>query len=948
MKRSLSISLLLFCCLLAFAQESRRINGVIVEEDTAQPVIQAGVELLADKDSARIDVTVTDLNGRFSIRAAPGDYFLRITYTGYTARLIPVHQTISPRGIDIGTVPLAKEPVDLDASTITAKADPITVRADTVVYNAAAFNVSEDADLDELLKKIPGLEVDGSGNVSLHGRQITQLMVNGKRYFGGSVKTGLKNIPAAMVDNIKAYERPSEQARLVGVEDGENEPVLDVSIKKSMMDGWQNNANVGIGTHRRHFERLNANKITKTQQQTFIATNHNTSGKASINTTSRNQVGTGGAGDAAYNNIGYTFSKDTKKWELSGHFQFSDTDRDINYRSRSQTVYPTSSTYGNVNGLRDLYAPVLKGDFNAEWRRDKYFTMVAKAAFQYDENNSWALTRGRTFNKDPYTINSDPNDWVNEFDITDDPFKTIRVNGTRNTVNSATGKFNFTSNILTRFRSRKDGRRSLVLRGSVQFNRYSSDQTANYLTRYYRIKKNPDSLLVRSNYLTNNSRLFRTDGEVAFYNPIYKKWGFHLALKCEYLHQEQEKAYYDIASLDRDWTVSGKIGRRKLRSALPDNYEDAFFDTFSGGVSFDRIVMPFVADIYCNTKKFNLTVGGALRGQFSFLHNNDLVLSNNNYEIARHIENHHFDVAPNLVFKYRFSKTKQLSFVYRSWVSGAPVGSMMTITNGTNPLYISHGNPNLLSPLVHNANFNYNASNKKKQNSFTANVAYTNTINAISTSTVYDPESGVRTSTPQNINGNWKVTGSMAITKTFRNKRFSITNHSAGEYQNNVSYLYNTKLRKDETNVISRMMLKERFEGCFRNKWLEIVLNAGGDYTDESSRLRPEMSQQPFTLSGGGATQISFPWKMRLESDFTTLFQRGWSYEELNKNYYIWNAELSQRFFKGKATLRLCWYDILHSQDNLTRNLSAASRSITIYNGVSSYIMLRFFYRFKF
>ena len=146
---------------------------------------------------------------------------------------------------------------------------------------------------------------------------------------------------------------------------------------------------------------------------------------------------------------------------------------------------------------------------------------------------------------------------------------------------------------------------------------------------------------------------------------------------------------------------------------------------------------------------------------------------------------------------------------------------------------------------------------------------------------------------------------------------------------------------------MSRLMVKERFESCFRNKWLEIVLNAGGEYTDESSRLRPEMSQNPFTLIGGASTQISFPWKMRFETDFTAMLQRGWSYDELNKNYYVWNAELSQRIMKGKATLRLGWYDILHSQDNLTRTLSSASRSISIYNGVSSYIMLRFFYRFK-
>lgn len=936
MKRFLASALLLtLFCGAVQAQESRRITGIVVEEDTSQPVIQAGVELLAEKDSSRLDVVVTDMNGKFSVRAAPGTYILKISYTGCTTQYRTIQQTVSPSGLNVGTIPLAREAVNMDASVITAKADPITVKADTVIYNAAAFNVSEDADLDELLKKIPGLEVDGNGNVSLHGRAITQLMVNGKRYFGGNVKTGLKNIPAAMVDNIKAYERPSEQARLVGVEDGESEPVLDVSIKKSMMDGWQSNINFGGGDHWRHYTRINANKITKSQQQTFILNNHNTVGKASINATNRNQVGTGSSGDATFSNIGYTFSKDTKQWELAGHFQYSGTEREQDYRNRSQSVQASGTTFNNVNGLRFASAPVLKGDFTAEWRKNKDFTMVNKVFFQYDEANSWTLSRGRSFNSDPYKLDSDPNDYIG-FDWPEDPFKKIRVNGTRNTVNAATQRYNGYVSVLARLRDPKQRRRSFVLRSYFQMVGNNNAQSANYLTRYYRIKKNPDSLLVRSNYLSSFTDAIRLDNEAALYNPLGKKWGFHISLRADYTHHSQGKSYYNLAAVDEGWRVGQELGRRHVKSSLPDGYKDGFTDYFSGSVSFDRLVLPLVADIYRNTKKFNITIGGVLREQLSWLHYEGNVISHD-----------HFDVGPSLVFKYRFNKSKQLSFVYRSWVAGSPVGSMMPITNGTNPLYISTGNPDLLSPVVHNANLNYNTSNKKRQNSFTANISYNNTFNAISTSTVYDPETGVRTSKPYNIDGNWKAVGSMAITKTLRNKLFSFTNHTSGEYQNNVSYLYNNKLKKDEKNVMSRLMVKERFESCFRNKWLEIVLNAGGEYTDESSRLRPEMSQNPFTLIGGASTQISFPWKMRFETDFTAMLQRGWSYDELNKNYYVWNAELSQRIMKGKATLRLGWYDILHSQDNLTRTLSSASRSISIYNGVSSYIMLRFFYRFK-
>lgn len=934
-KRILPILLLLGMAVSAAGQDSRRIVGQVLDEDSSQPVVQAGVELLADKDSVRLDIVVTDMEGKFVLRAQPGDYILKVTYIGCTTRYVPVHQTISRDGVNIGTILLAHEAVGLEASVVTAKADPVTVKEDTVIYNAAAFRVAEDADLDELLKKIPGLEVDPSGGVTLHGRQITQLMVNGKRYFGGDVKTGLKNIPASMVENIKAYDRPSDQARLSGVEDGESEPVLDLTIKKSLMDGWQNNVNVGGGNRRRHYARLNANKITKSDQQTIVASSHNIVGKASINATARNQVGTGGSGDVIFTTAGYTFSREKKNVETAGHFQYSNSDRDVDYRSRSESVQASSSTFGNSNGLRRMTAPVFKGDYNLEWRRDKNFTLIAKAVFQYDQNNNWSLTQGRSFNKDPYAYAPDPNSLI-DFDVPDDPFREIRVNATRNTGNSALSRANGSLMVTATIRSAKNRRRSVSFRAYSQLYGNRSDNAGHYLTRYYRIKANPDSVLLRSNYVSQRTALSSNYFYAAFNTPIAGRWSFQSILRADYLYQKQDKAYYDLASVDKDWTVGSGLGSRAVRASLPEGYESGFYDLFSAGGYFERVVLPLTVNVFRNEKKYNIVLGAVLREQMSWLHYGGTVIRQN-----------HFDLSPNIVFRYRFTKSEQLSFLYRSWVAGAPVGSMFPITNGTNPLYISVGNPYLTSPVTHNSTLTYNSSNKKKQNSFTANISYNNTHGAVSTSTVYDEETGVRTSTPQNIDGNWKLNGSLAFTQTFRDKRFSMTNQTGGEFNNNVSYLYNNKLRRDETNVVSRMMIKDRIEGSFRNDWLELLLNGGVDYTEESSLLRPEMSQKPVSWIAGVSSQFSFPWKMRFETDFTTTFQRGYSYDELNINYYIWNAELSQRIMKGKATIRLGWYDILHSQDNLVRTLNASSRSISLYNGVSSYVMLRFFYRFQ-
>lgn len=824
---------------------------------------------------------------------------------------------------------------ELEAASVTAKLEPIEVKGDTVVYNAAAYRVGEDAALDELLRKIPGMDVDASGKVTLHGRSVRELLVNGRRFFGGDVTMGLRSIPANMIESLRAYDRPSDQARLSGVEDGEDEPVLDLSIKKSMMDNWKLNSQGGVGTHGRFGVKSNANRIGGKKQQTVSADVHNTSGKASITTTSRNQVGTGSAGDALYSRAGANFSGNVKGMELDGSVNYSSTSRSVSSRGRNENVYATSSTFSNSNGSREYFAPTLKGNFSLENKKNKNRPVLLKGEFTYESSANRNFTEGRSFKGNPYNIDPDPNSWMG-FDVTGDPFTSIRVNSTRNTTGSFYSRLSGKMSCSYTIRSKAKKGRSLSFRIQTQAWTSSTDQFGNYLTRYYRISKNPDSLLLRSSYIDNDSWMGQVYGQVSFNNPLGNGWSLQSWMRLEYTHQHQDKAYYDLVAIDPSWTVAPGLSLGKTRSALPAGWQGGLVGLFSAEADYGRTMGSLQVNFVKHSRKYNLTLGGTVRTQGS-------LLECKGDDVRRSA----LDAAPNLVFRYRFNRHKQLSFNYRTWVNSAPVNSMLPITNGSNPLYVNVGNPRLLSPLVHNANLTFNYSNPKKQDSFVGSLVYSNTRRAVSTSTVYDETSGVRTSSPRNINGNWKVTGSAAFNHMMKDTRWTLTNQTGAELQNNTSYLYNNRTRKDETNIVRRFMAKDRFEGRFRSVRLELALNGGLEYTVERSLLRPEMNQTPTSYIAGASTLIAMPWGFRIESDYTTYFQRGWAWNELNKDYHIWNAELVKRMAGGRATLRLCWYDILDSQDNLTRTVGASSRSVTLYNGISSYLMLRFFYRFR-
>ena len=934
MKKAAAI-LLLLLCFQGWGQMHRSITGTVVEEETGSPIIQAGVLLLSVKDSTVLEGVVTNAEGRFYVPALPGDYILKFSCLGFSTLTRNIHQTVSQQGLEIGRVPLSRTTLGLDAAVVQETAPPVTVKEDTVIYNAAAFRVPEDAALEELIRKIPGMELDDNGGVTLNGKQVKQLRVNGKRYFGDNVKAGIKNIPADIVENIQAYDAPSDFSRISGIDDGEEEPVLDITVKKSRMGKWNNSASLGGGTSWRYAGRLNSNKIDKSSQQTALVNVRNLPPSASLNNTSRNQVGSGASGDANRGEAGYTFSRENDRLSMSGSAHASIIDRSTVSSGRSETLNASSSSFSASKGIRRTLTPDFNGDFTLEWKRDKYLTVHAKASLKYNNNMTAGITDGRTFREDPFGTEVDPSGYL-AFDIPDDPFTATRVNGTHNATASATSKVTASANATVTKRSQKQRGRSISFNLSVQYNGNDADRYGCYRTRYYRISSNPDSLLVRSNYVTDDNLSLQVSPQVSVNIPVVGKWNFQGTFRTDISHYTQDKDYFDIDAVDPGWELPTESALpRRWKDSLPRGYRDGFYDLFSAQGSYDRFTFSTLLNVSRYTKKVSLVAGVAFRPQIAILHYDG--------ETFRRTT---FNAAPNVVFKYRIAPKKQLEFFYRSWLGSPSVASMLPVTNGTNPLYVSVGNPRLRSPFSHRITLSYNASNLARRSSFVGNAQFQYTFDSVSSSTVYDEASGVRTTTPQNIDGNWKASGSTVYNKTFPDNRFSIMNHLGAEYQHNVTFLYDKSQRKDQTNVTGRMMIKERFEGSFRGRFVEVVLSAGADYTDERSRLRPSMNQRPVNWLAGISLEASLPWKVRLESDFTTSFQRGWTYGSLNRNYYIWNAELSKSFLKGRFHVRLGWYDILRSQENLVSTFGQSVRSITFYNGVTGYGFLRLLYKF--
>ena len=231
------------------------ISGTVTDRDTKEGIEQVTVQLLRG-DSTFVKGTLTNESGAFSIdNVDDGRYIVKLSSVGYQ----PYCKDVRVKGgktIDLGTLVMGADAIMLKATTVTAQAQKVILREDTFVYNADAYRTPEGSVVEELVKKLPGATVDESGKITINGKEVKKILVDGKEFMTGDTKTAMKNLPTSIIQSIKAYDEKSDMARVTGVDDGEEETVLDFGIKRGMNKGLMMNADMAAGTKHRYAERL--------------------------------------------------------------------------------------------------------------------------------------------------------------------------------------------------------------------------------------------------------------------------------------------------------------------------------------------------------------------------------------------------------------------------------------------------------------------------------------------------------------------------------------------------------------------------------------------------------------------------------------------------------------------------------------------------------------------
>ena len=932
MKRLATWTLLLWAvALTAFSQNKTvDITGRVMESDSQLPAIAASVQLLSLPDSTQVTGMATTSEGYYRLQARPGKYVLRFSYIGYTTQDIPVQVSSTP--VRMKEVTLQTDAVLLKEAVVTAQAPQVQVVEDTIQFNSSAYRTPQGAVLQDLVEKLPGAEVDESGNVKINGKDISKVMVNGEEFFGGDVSTALKNLPVEMIDKLKTYDKKSDLARITGIDDGEEETVLDLTVKKEMNTGWFGNVDGAIGTKDRYSARGMINYFRGSTQVSLIGSMNNVN----------DQGFSGGGGGPRWNRnnglttkkwVGMNFFTKNDKIELGGSARYNYTGNDVNSIGSTEDFLTSGNSFSNSNSQARNNSKDFHADFRMEWKPDTMTNIIFRPNVSFSKTDNLSSSESGTFNSDPYSLVDEPNDYLNlEKIMMDDPLEDIRVNA----INSGTltdGKDLSVNGTLQVNRKLSSTGRNLTFRGRFSYGDNVNKQYTESETHYFQLLnylQTGDSILIRNQYIHTPTKDFNYRAQLTYSEPIAKNTFLQFSYQFQYMYSESDRRTYDL--------YNNGLYNWDIGDPLPDNYESSEVDSLGRYAEYRYYNHDASVALRFIREKWQLSAGMSFQPQHTVLSykRGDYMV-----DTARNV----FNFAPNIDFRYRFSKVSQLRFFYRGRSSQPSMENLLPITDNSNPQNIRVGNPGLKPSFSHNLRLFYNTYDAKKQRGIFSHASFQATQNSISNSRVYNEATGGWTTTPKNINGNWNLFGMFGFNTALKDKRFNISTFTNVMYQNNVGYLTDTQTRVEQKNTTTNLNLNERLRASFRNDWLEVGLNGTVGYTIERDRLTPSNNQKPYTFSYGGFTNITAPWNMSLSTNLSNQSRRGYRDNSMNRNELIWNAQISQTFLKGDATLSLEFYDILHQQSNITRSLTSSGRSVYEYNGINSYCMLRFIYR---
>ncbi len=926
MKRVVFIFTFIGMSLLSVWADSYDVRGMVQQANGAA-VEMATVRLFAYQgaDSTLVQGVQTDMEGRFLLsKVAVGKYRLLVSSVGFQEQRVNV--VVEDREVRLRPIRLAEEVQHLSQVEVTGKAAELTVKGDTIEYNTSAYRTNENDMVEDLLKKMSGVQVDADGKVTVNGEEIKQVRIDGKKFFEDDVQMATKNIPADMIDKIQVLDKKSEMAELTGFEDEDTERIINLQLKKSKKRGVFGNFTLGGGADMisdngewfgynnqfmqedfRYNANLFMNILLGESQTTLIAGGNNTNQPLSMR--GRGPMMGNNSGITATENIGVNTNVDKGRGLEFGADGSLNHSRNNTLTQSEKESYADSIIYNNLDSTSkqtETWDANVRMEW--EWKIDSVNKLKIRPQIGY--THTWS----NNYQEYDYLRNDEH--------LT---LGTQRNEGVSQDINAGL-------RLTYSHKFQKKGR-ALTLRGDVRFTNSVSD-SHNYSENSF-MGDAPDKGDAPSARLYGETINQFTDKQnnsltyslrASYVEPIYGKNHFlETALTFENNLRNSEKMQYtDSARTVLDSTYSNTFQNRYFSEKLELNYQ-------------------------YKQKDYDLTVGVQV--------NPSQTISETQYideESTRVIENNVWNVSPSMSFKYKFGKKEFARIRYRGTSSQPSISQMEPVRDNSNAMSETVGNLGLNPAFSHNLLVMYSKFNQERFSSMMTGLRGTVTKDAFVRNAIYDEMGKLYSQTVNAQALPWNVSADFMYNTPFANKMMQFNTRTMIGYNQRVAYISKEQQAADieqmisgnalllgEENRTGNLQAREDLTLRFTHQWIEIGANGSFTYSRTHNSLNPLNTSNVFNWSVRGDLALHLPKNWNITADCGYTARYGYQLDDVNE--VMLNAAISKTW--RNATLELEAYDLLNQKKNIVQVIGEDYVQYRKYNTLPTYFMLTFTYK---
>jgi outer membrane receptor protein involved in Fe transport len=895
--------LLLFCGYSAVAQRNDgSVTGRIINGKDKTPIDYGSIAVKSLKDSSVVGTISTNKDGSFSISGlTSGSYRLYAAYLGL--RNATREFTISSESNKVNIGDLALEDTGLDLKTVEIKGDapPVIVKKDTLEFNAGSFKVRENAVVEDVLKKLPGVEVAKDGTVKAQGESVTRVKVDGKEFFGSDPLLATKNLPADMIDKIQIIDQMSDQAQFTGVDDGNREKVINITTKKDKKNGFFGNSSVGYGSDDSYEANLNVNRFKGEEQMSVIGQFNNVNkqsfgggvggggnfGGGGGGGRGGNQGNAGGnsagqQGITKTNAAGFNYANVFKSGtQLNASYFFNKTSLFNDQNSLTQNLL--GNTVTTFQDALQSTTEKLNHRFNLllDAKIDSLTSIRIQPNLGYTET----------------TLNRSENYTNNYSDRTAVGTQAYNTKSTAPTLSD---------NLLIRRKFLRRGR-SLSLNVNTNVNNSESDIYNKILLTTSSIQDTTDNNTDQLN--DQSSKSFGNTSRLVYTEPLSKTLSLELNYENRYNFDRSNRFTYDFNPVTSNYDV--------VDFRYTNTYENTTL-TNAAGFSFNK-----------TGKKYIWNAGLAVQ-------NTDR--ENKNLTTGNNINQNFYNLTPSAQYRYTFSNSKRLRINYRGNTQQPSISQIQPIPDNTNTQTIPIGNPGLKPSFTNNLRIFYNNFDFAHYRSLFIFANVNQTMNAFGNNSVQDTATGKIAVTPINVKGVYQgnLFGSVGMPIIPGNKlNFNIT---AG-----ASYGRGVNVTNGIENVTNDWSLTNGYKLVSNMDKFDFTAGINGSLNRATYSAQPNNNTTYYVLNPTLDISYLFPGNIRLAAD-VDYYQNTGRGSQYNTSYTLLNGYISKQFFKNRGTFKFAVNDALNQNQGVLRTSSNNTITDLNYNVLKRYYMVSFTY----